>query len=131
MCLLLHQRRWRALAHGHGATPTTPSTRLSTSTAGRLQWASVLLPEVTVDVEARRMPRQATRSAVWGCPQSWCSLIAYSVGSMKACTCWQVLPAWGERPRAADGYCGHARRSRRGREKPARRYRQSRVDLPP
>jgi hypothetical protein len=37
MCLLLHQRRWWAPAHGNEATPTTLTTILSASTAGCLQ----------------------------------------------------------------------------------------------
>ena len=37
MCLLLHQRRWRASARGHEAPHNTFSTMLSASTAGCLQ----------------------------------------------------------------------------------------------
>src|SRR5262249_49767839 len=37
MCLLLHQRRWWALARGNEATPTTLSTMQSASCAGYLQ----------------------------------------------------------------------------------------------
>ena len=41
---------------------------LRTSTAGRLQWASALLPQVLADAEARRLQREATGSAVLGVP---------------------------------------------------------------
>jgi len=37
-------------------------------TAGRLQWASVLLPAVLADAEARRLQREATGRAVLGVP---------------------------------------------------------------
>jgi replicative DNA helicase len=38
------------------------------STAGRLQWASTLLPQVLADAEARHRQREATGSAVLGVP---------------------------------------------------------------
>jgi replicative DNA helicase len=38
------------------------------STAGQLQWASALLPQVLADAEARRLQREATGSAVLGVP---------------------------------------------------------------
>src|SRR6266478_294303 len=38
------------------------------TTAGRLQWASALLPQVLADAEARRLQREATGSAVLGVP---------------------------------------------------------------
>src|SRR5690242_5248085 len=41
---------------------------LRNNTAGRLQWASALLPQVLADVEARRLQREATGSAVLGVP---------------------------------------------------------------
>jgi len=41
---------------------------LRDSTAGRLQWASALLPQVLADAEARRLQREATGSAVLGVP---------------------------------------------------------------
>src|SRR5437660_2339110 len=43
-------------------------TALRDSTAGRLQWASTLLPQVLADAEARRLQREATGSAVLGVP---------------------------------------------------------------
>lgn len=39
---------------------------LRCSTAGRLQWASMLLPQVLADAQARRLQREATGSAVLG-----------------------------------------------------------------
>jgi replicative DNA helicase len=41
---------------------------LRTSTAGHLQWASALLPQVLADAEARRLQRETTGSAVLGVP---------------------------------------------------------------
>ena len=41
---------------------------LQDTTAGRLQWASTLLPRVLADAEARRLQREATGSAVLGVP---------------------------------------------------------------
>ena len=41
---------------------------LRNTTAGRLQWASALLPQVLADAEARRLQREATGSAVLGVP---------------------------------------------------------------
>src|SRR5262252_8632391 len=41
---------------------------LRNTTAGRLQWASALLPQVVADAEARRLQREATGSAVLGVP---------------------------------------------------------------
>ena len=41
---------------------------LRDSPAGRLQWASALLPQVLADAEARRLQREATGSAVLGVP---------------------------------------------------------------
>src|SRR5262249_56187225 len=41
---------------------------LRNTTAGRLQWASTLLPQVVADAEARRLQREATGSAVLGVP---------------------------------------------------------------
>jgi replicative DNA helicase len=41
---------------------------LRNTTAGRLQWASVLLPQVLADAESRRLQREATGSAVLGVP---------------------------------------------------------------
>jgi replicative DNA helicase len=38
------------------------------TTAGRLQWASALLPEILADAEARRLQRETTGSAVLGVP---------------------------------------------------------------
>jgi replicative DNA helicase len=81
----LHQRRLLAAAQERLAQAlfdaTTPATdivtlleeetlrvqaALRTSTAGRLQWASALLPQVLADAEARRLQREATGSAVLG-----------------------------------------------------------------
>ena len=39
---------------------------LRDTTAGRLQWASALLPQVLADAEARRLQREATGSAGHG-----------------------------------------------------------------
>jgi replicative DNA helicase len=83
----LHQRRLLAAAQERLAQAlfdeTTPApdivalleeealrvqAALRTSTAGRLQWASALLPQVLVDAEARRLQREATGSAVLGVP---------------------------------------------------------------
>jgi len=47
---------------------------LSDSTAGRLQWASALLPRVLVDAEARRQQRETTDSAVLGITTGLCQL---------------------------------------------------------
>jgi replicative DNA helicase len=41
---------------------------LHNTTAGRLQWASALLPQVLADAEARRLQRETTGSAVLGVP---------------------------------------------------------------
>jgi replicative DNA helicase len=81
----LHQRRLLAAAQERLAQAlfdaTTPATdivtlleeealrvqaALRTSTAGRLQWASALLPQVLADAEARRLQRETTGSAVLG-----------------------------------------------------------------
>jgi replicative DNA helicase len=43
-------------------------TALRGTDAGRLQWASALLPQVLADAEARRLQREATGSAVLGVP---------------------------------------------------------------
>jgi len=43
-------------------------TALRSAAAGRLQWASALLPQVLADAEARRLQREATGSAVLGVP---------------------------------------------------------------
>ena len=85
MCLLLHQRRLLAAAQERLAQAlfdeTTPAAEivtlleeealrvqaaLRTTTAGRLQWASALPPQVLADAEARRLQREATGSAVLG-----------------------------------------------------------------
>src|SRR5258708_1439229 len=87
VCLLLHHRRLLAAAQGRLAQAlfdeTTPATdivtlleeetlrvqaALRTTTAGRLQWASALLPQVLADAEARRLQRETTGSAVLGVP---------------------------------------------------------------
>src|SRR6267378_2754270 len=83
----LHQRRLLAAAQERLAQAlfdeTTPATDIVTlleeetlriqavlrnTTAGRLQWASALLPQVLADAEARRLQREATGSAVLGVP---------------------------------------------------------------
>jgi replicative DNA helicase len=83
----LHQRRLLAqtqerLAQAlfHDATPATAIATLleeeavrvqfvlRSAAAGRLQWASALLPQVLADAEARRLQREATGSAVLGVP---------------------------------------------------------------
>jgi replicative DNA helicase len=83
----LHQRRLLAAIQERLAQAlfdeTTPATdivivleeeavrvqaALRNSTAGRLQWASALLPQVVADAEARRLQREATGSAVLGVP---------------------------------------------------------------
>jgi replicative DNA helicase len=83
----LHQRRLLAAAQERLAQAlfdeTTPAadiltvleeealrvqTALRGTTAGRLQWASGLLPQVLADAEARRLQREATGSAVLGVP---------------------------------------------------------------
>src|SRR4030095_2064090 len=83
----LHQRRLLAAVQERLAQAlfdeTTPTTDLVTlleeevlrvqvslrsNTAGRLQWASTLLPQVLADAEARRLQREATGSAVLGVP---------------------------------------------------------------
>jgi replicative DNA helicase len=43
-------------------------TALRSTDAGRLQWASALLPQVLADAEARRLQREATGRAVLGVP---------------------------------------------------------------
>ena len=43
-------------------------TALRSADAGRLQWASALLPQVLADAEARRLQREATGRAVLGVP---------------------------------------------------------------
>ena len=43
-------------------------TALRSAEAGRLQWASALLPQVLADAEARRLQREATGCAVLGVP---------------------------------------------------------------
>jgi len=81
----LHQRRLLAAAQERLAQAlfdeTTPTTdivvlleeetlrvqaALRDTPAGRLQWASALLPEVLADAEARRLQRETTGSAVLG-----------------------------------------------------------------
>ena len=83
----LHQRRLLAAAQERLAQAlfdeTTPATDIVTlleeetlrvqaalrnTTAGRLQWANALLPQVLADAEARRLQREATGSAVLGVP---------------------------------------------------------------
>jgi replicative DNA helicase len=83
----LHQRRLLAAAQERLAQAlfdeTTPVTDIVTlleeealrvqaalrsTEAGRLQWASALLPQVLADAEARRLQREATGSAVLGVP---------------------------------------------------------------
>jgi replicative DNA helicase len=83
----LHQRRLLAAAQERLAQAlfdeTTPTTDIVTlleeealrvqaalrhDTAGRLQWASALLPEVLADAEARRLQRETTGRAVLGVP---------------------------------------------------------------
>jgi len=83
----LHQRRLLAAIQERLAqalfNETTPATDIITlleeeavrvqaalrnTTAGRLQWASALLPQVVADAEARRLQREATGSAVLGVP---------------------------------------------------------------
>jgi len=83
----LHQRRLLAAAQERLAQAlfdvTTPATDIVTlleeetlrvqaalrnNTAGRLQWASALVPEVLADAEARRLQRETTGSAVLGVP---------------------------------------------------------------
>src|SRR5256886_11003938 len=81
----LHQRRLLAAAQERLVQAlfdeTTPATDIVTlleeetlriqaalrnTTAGRLQWASALLPQVLADAEARRQQRETTGSAVLG-----------------------------------------------------------------
>src|SRR5262249_15198619 len=83
----LHQRRLLAEAQERLAhalfDETAPATAIVTlleeetlrvqavlrnTTAGRLQWASTLLPQVLADAEARRLQREETGSAVLGVP---------------------------------------------------------------
>jgi replicative DNA helicase len=83
----LHQRRLLAAAQERLAQAlfdeATPATDIVTlleeealrvqaalrdTTAGRLQWASALLPQVLADAEARRLQRETTGSAVLGVP---------------------------------------------------------------
>jgi replicative DNA helicase len=83
----LHQRRLLAAAQKRLAQAlfdeTTPATdivalleeetlrvqaALRNTTAGRLQWASALLPAVLADAEARRLQRETSDSAVLGVP---------------------------------------------------------------
>jgi len=83
----LHQRRLLAVVQERLAQAlfdeTTPTTDLVTlleeealrvqaalrnNTAGRLQWASALLPQVLAGAGARRLQREATGSAVLGVP---------------------------------------------------------------
>src|SRR5437870_7825567 len=83
----LHQRRLLAAAQERLAQALFDDTALATdivalleeetlrvhaalrnTTAGRLQWASTLLPQVLADAEARRLQREATGSAVLGVP---------------------------------------------------------------
>jgi len=83
----LHQRRLLAAVQERlaqalfdEATPATDiatlleeealrvQTALRSTDAGRLQWASALLPQVLADAEARRLQREATGRAVLGVP---------------------------------------------------------------
>jgi replicative DNA helicase len=83
----LYQRRLLASAQERLAQAlfdeTTPATDIVTlleeetlrvqaalrhTTAGRLQWANALLPQVLADAEGRRLQREATGSAVLGVP---------------------------------------------------------------
>ena len=83
----LHQRRLLAATQERLAQAlfddTTPATEIATlleeealrvqtalrsAEAGRLQWASALLPQVLADAEARRLQREATGRAVLGVP---------------------------------------------------------------
>jgi replicative DNA helicase len=83
----LHQRRLLAAAQERLAQAlfddSVPATDIATlleeealrvqaalrdTTAGRLQWASALLPQVLADAEARRLQREATGRAVLGVP---------------------------------------------------------------
>ena len=83
----LHQRRLLAAAQERLAQAlfdaTVPASAIATlleeetrrvqaalrvPTAGHLQWASALLPQVLADAEARRMQREATGSALLGVP---------------------------------------------------------------
>ena len=81
MCLLSRQRRLQGLHQRLVQAlfdETTPATDIATlleeealrvqaalrsTEAGRLQWASALLPQVLADAEARRLQREATGSA--------------------------------------------------------------------
>jgi hypothetical protein len=100
----LHQRRLLAAAQERLAQAlfdeTTPATDIVTlleeealrvqvalrnNTAGRLQWASALLPPVLADVEARRLQRETTGSAVLGVPVG--ATIACWAASTEGCTC--------------------------------------------
>jgi hypothetical protein len=83
----LHQRRLLAAAQEQlaqvlfdEATPATDivtlleeealrmQVALRSTNAGRLQWASALVPQVLADAEARRLQRETTGSAVLGVP---------------------------------------------------------------
>jgi len=83
----LHQRRLLAATQERLAQAlfddATPATEIATlleeealrvqaalrsTEAGRLQWASALLPQVLADAEARRLQREATGCAVLGVP---------------------------------------------------------------
>jgi replicative DNA helicase len=83
----LHQRRLLATVQERLAQAlfddVTPATEIATlleeealrvqaalrsTDAGRLQWASTLLPQILADAEARRLQREATGSAVLGVP---------------------------------------------------------------
>jgi replicative DNA helicase len=83
----LHQRRLLAAVQERLAQAlfddTTPAPEIATlleeealrvqaalcsTDAGRLQWASALLPQILADAEARRLQREATGSAVLGVP---------------------------------------------------------------
>jgi replicative DNA helicase len=89
----LHQRRLLAAVQERlaqalfdDATPATEiatlleeealrvQTALRSTEAGRLQWASALLPQVLADAESRRLQREATGRAVLGVPTALAQL---------------------------------------------------------
>jgi len=64
------------------------------TTAGRLQWASALLPEILADAEARRLQRETTGSAVLGVPTGFGQLDNLLGGLNEGLYLLAGAPAW-------------------------------------
>src|SRR5262245_26144094 len=71
---------------------------LRDTTAGRLQWASVLIPQVLADAESRRRQREETGSAVLGVTAGLTQLDHILGGLSEGLYLLAGPPAWGKPP---------------------------------